>query len=159
LAGAGFRDVRDAGRDATALARLIAQALPPATRILHLSGEAVAQDLAALLADSGIAVDRAPLYRAEPAAALSDGLVRALGACTVSYVVLFSVRTASSFGNLIERFGLTETMRATTALCLSQPIAAEAGRLGWTSIIVAAQPTSAALLDCLPPRDADDRRH
>lgn len=150
LASAGFRDVRIGPGDAAGLADLIATELPPSARLLHLSGRAIAQDLALLLAGNGIAVDRVVLYDAQPIDHLSEGFVDALYACTVEFVLFFSARTAEVFGTVASRMGLTERCRSIAALCLSQRVADKAAALPWLRIAVAMEPTEEALLSLLP---------
>lgn len=155
LQAAGFHDIRCRSMDAAGLARAIAAELPSGARVLHASGTAVAQNLADLLAASGIAVERVPLYDAVPAARLSQPLVDALYACTVQSVLFFSARTAEVFGTLVSRRSLIEACRSVTALCLSPAVAAKAALLPWDRITVAAEPTAEALSDLLPRRNTD----
>jgi uroporphyrinogen-III synthase len=153
LIEAGFETVSDAAGDAASLAAVLAQTLGPGARLLHVSGDDIARDLAELLERRSIAVERLPLYRAKPAERLSQGLVDGLDACTIGYVLLFSTRTAAIFGTLLVRAGLADRVRSATSLCLSQAVASEAARLPWKQIGVAQQPASPALLDLLPPLD------
>jgi uroporphyrinogen-III synthase len=154
LRQAGFRDVRDAGGDARALAALILRDLGPNDSVLHPSGVAVAQDLAAFVQSSGIRIDRLPLYDAQPAKALSSALVAALYARTVGHVLFFSARTAATFGTLVQEAGLVDIMGPCTALCLSDAVAAAARALPWAGVAVACAPTKAALLSLLPAAEA-----
>jgi uroporphyrinogen-III synthase len=145
---AGFADIRPAGGDAEALAALIAGATDRRP-VLHVSGHVVARDLGILLAPSGIAVDRVALYEAKPASILPADLVDGLYACTVGYVLFYSARTAMIFGTLVNASGLTEMVRATTAICLSAPVAAEASALPWSRVKIAAHPRTRDVLACL----------
>jgi uroporphyrinogen-III synthase len=155
LRAAGFADVRTAeGGDAVALARLIREAPPAQSHILHVTGTAVARDLGELLHRTGRSVERLMVYRTDPASALSADLVAALYACTIGYVLFYSPRTAATFGTLVSEHGLADMIRSFTALCLSSQIAAKAQGLPWASIAVAARPTSESLLSLLPPAGA-----
>jgi uroporphyrinogen-III synthase len=151
LRAAGFADVRTAEGDAAALARLIREAPPALSHILHVTGTAVARDLGELLRRAGRSVERLTVYRTDPADDLSPDLVAALYACTMGYVLFYSPRTAATFGTLVGKHGLTDMIRSFTALCLSSEIAAKAQALPWASIAVAARPTSESLLSLLPP--------
>ena len=156
LREAGFADVRGAAGDAVALARLIQGTLGGSGPVLHVSGKDVARDIAALLAPAGIAVDRVIAYEAVAATALPTGLVEALYARTVIHVLFFSVRTAVTFGTLIREHGLTHMVSSSSALCLSHPIATEAGGLPWRKVEIATTPTLDALISLLPPAGTID---
>jgi uroporphyrinogen-III synthase len=149
LAAAGFGDVRSADGDAEALASMIAA--DRLTRpILHVSGKAIARDLGTLLAPAGVRVDRVELYDSRTATMLPSSLVAALSACTVTYVLFFSTRTASAFGTLVKGAGLTPTVRSTTAICLSSQVASGASGLPWMRVEVARRPRMLDMLALLP---------
>lgn len=156
LRSAGFADIRDAAGDAKALAALIGRTLGNQGPLLHVSGKDVARDIGSLLAPTRIAVERLVAYEANPAVELSPALVSALYACTVIHVLFFSVRTASAFGTLIRKRGLTDMISASSALCLSSRVAAETGNLPWRTVKTASEPTSAALAALLPPPEPND---
>jgi uroporphyrinogen-III synthase len=151
LRRAGFQTIRQSAGDAGALAELIERS--GADSILHLSGRAVARDLAALLAPAGIEVDRAVLYDARPIAALPPDLAGALYACTIGHVLFFSARTAAIFGTLVGAAGLTEMVGSISAYCFSAEVAAQAARLPWKRVAVAERPTTASLVALLPVAD------
>src|SRR4029077_2412720 len=82
----GFSRVESADGAVGDLAGLICRRLrPEAGRLLHIAGSVVAGDLAGALRDAGFAVDRAVLYDARPAVALSAATARALAAGTVDF--------------------------------------------------------------------------
>jgi uroporphyrinogen-III synthase len=149
LRDSGFTDVRVAAGDAEALGGVIRAASPAISRLLHVSGEATARDLAALVV-AGQSVDRLVLYSAIAADDFSPDLVAALYACTVGYVLFFSPRTASVFGTIVAKLGLTEMICLSYALCLSPQVAANLADLPWADRKIAARPTSEALLSLLP---------
>jgi uroporphyrinogen-III synthase len=155
LRDVGFQDVREAPGDAEALARLIADTYRHAKPILHLSGRAIARDLAVLLQPAGISVERIAIYDAQAAGALSKELVEALYACTVDSVLFFSARTAEIFGTLAVKSGLESLTGTVSAFCLSDSVAESARALIWRDIVVASRPTADAMLALLPSRGQD----
>jgi uroporphyrinogen-III synthase len=156
LRGAGFSDVRDGMGDAEALAAFIESTLGNSGPVLHISGTDIARDIGSLLASARIAVDRLVAYEAVVATELSPALVTALYACTVNHVLFFSVRTACAFGTLLRERGLTHMVTSSSALCLSNQIATEAGKLPWRSVEIASKPTAEALIALLPPSGTVD---
>jgi len=149
LRAAGFADVRIAAGDAEALGGLIRADYAAVKRLLHVSGAAIARDLATLI-DDGQSLDRLVLYGAIAADDFTSDLVAALYACTVGYVLFFSPRTASAFGTIVAKLGLTEMICSCSALCISPQVAAKLADLPWADRQIAARPTSEALLSLLP---------
>lgn len=147
---AGFVDVASADGDVAALAELARARLDPAAgRLVHVAGSAVAGDLSAALAGAGFAVDRAVLYEARKAAALSPACRAALRDGRLDGALFFSPRSAAAFVRLAEAAGLAAACRRMSALCLSQAVADAAGVVSWREINVAVRPTQADLLDLL----------
>lgn len=147
---AGFADVVSADGDVAALAGLARARLDPAAgRLLHVAGSAVAGDLAAALTDAGFAVDRAVLYEARKAAALSPACRSALRDGRLDAALFFSPRSAAAFVRLADTAGLADACRRLSALCLSRAVADAAGVVPWRMISVAVRPTQADLLDLL----------
>jgi uroporphyrinogen-III synthase len=145
----GFRTICEAQGDSLAVATLIRATVGAGGRVLHVSGRAIARDLGELLAPAGIALDRVPLYDAIPAQSLSMNLVSALYARTVEFVLFLSARTARTFGTLVDKNGYASMTTSSTALCLSDAVAAASGGLPWQAVRVAAEPTVASLLALL----------
>ena len=144
---AGFTRVEAAGGDVATLAGLCEARLDPAAGpLVHVSGSAVAGDLAGRLEAAGFAVRRAVLYAANPAKALSHGAVAALAGGAIGAVLLFSPRTARSFVRLAVEASLTAALGDMRALCLSAAVAGEAGAVAWREVAVAARPDQDALL-------------
>ena len=150
LRKAGFSDVRGAGGDGRLLAEFISETLGNQGPVLHLAAKDVARDLEPLLTPAGIAVDCVALYEAVPARDFSKALVDALYACTIESVLFFSVRTAATFGTLAEKHGLAEMTSWISALCLSNQVAAEAGKLPWRTVMVASEHSAGSLVALLP---------
>jgi uroporphyrinogen-III synthase len=145
---AGLTDIEAAGGDVAALGDLARARLDPeGGSLVHVSGSAVAGDLAGYLSDAGFTVRRAVLYEATPVSALSPTAVARLNDGAIDGVLLFSPRTAKSFVRLAREssVGLTQVR----ALCLSRAVADRAATAQWRSIEVAARPDQEALLDLI----------
>jgi uroporphyrinogen-III synthase len=153
LRRAGFTDVRGAPGDAGLLAELIRETLGNHGPVLHLSGKDVARDIEELLAPAEIAVDSVAIYEAVPVTGFSQTLVDALYACTIDSVLFFSVRTAATFGTLANKLGLAEMITSISALCLSDQVATEAGKLPWRNVLAASQNSTSAVIALLPLAD------
>ncbi len=145
---AGFATVVVAEGDAAALARLLCERIKPASRVLHLAGEDRAQDLKALLAPAGIAVETVVLYRMRPAENLSAATVTALAAGKLDVVLHYSPRSAASFIALAQKQNLAGAIRNLRHLCLSEAVAAPLTAIG-AKVEIAARPEETALIDLL----------
>jgi uroporphyrinogen-III synthase len=129
--------VRSADGDGAALAALARATLDPhGGKIVHISGEHVAGDLAGKLAAAGFNVERRIAYSARAATALPSAFAGPLD------IVLFhSARAAAAFLAL----GAPGAERLTAA-CLSPAVAAAARGPGWRRLIVAPEPREEAFL-------------
>ena len=144
---AGFRQVASAGGDVVDLARLAAQRLRPTEgKLLHVAGSEVAGDLAGALGAAGFAVERAVLYEARAAAALSPETVRLIDDEKIDLALFFSPRSAAIFARLVDAAGVAAGLAATTAASISAAADAALGGLPFRARLVAAAPTQAALL-------------
>jgi uroporphyrinogen-III synthase len=157
LRKAGFTDVRGAWGDAGLLAEFIRETLGNEGPLLHPTAKDVARDMEALLAPAGIAVDSVALYEAVPATGFSKALVDALYACTIESVLFYSVRTAATFGTLLNELGLAQMISSISALCLSDQVAAEAGKLPWREVMTASEHSTRSMIALLPLADANGR--
>lgn len=147
---AGFTQVASADGDVAALATLAREQLDPAAgRLLHVAGSTVAGDLSALLGAAGFAVDRAVLYEARQATALSPACRHALRDRGLDAALFFSPRSAAAFVRLADAADLAEACRHLVAFCLSQAVADAAGVVPWRGVNVAVRPTQADLIDLL----------
>jgi uroporphyrinogen-III synthase len=161
----GFRDVHSAGGDVVALANLVRMDLAPSEgALLHVSGSAVAGDLAGDLGGDRYDVRRVQLYRQDTARDLPDAAAEALKSGALDAITFFSPRTAATFVQLVRKADLLDSLKNVSALGLSQA-ALDAARVEgahWKSERAAAQPTEAALLEAIdalaaeapPPREA-----
>jgi uroporphyrinogen-III synthase len=138
-AGFSAHAARGTGAD---LARVLAAALPTGARLYHPRGAHKAGDLAAALADTGIAIVEAVIYD-QAAVPLTGDACAALMGRTPVIAPLFSPRTARLFADALPG----DATARLTAVCLSPAVAAAlpAGM----ARIVAADPSQAALLDAL----------
>jgi uroporphyrinogen-III synthase len=152
---AGFSEVESAQGDVEALAALVAARLAPgAGPLVHVSGHAVAGDLAGRLAGLGFAVRTLPLYRAIPAETLGAAAA-AIRAGQIDAALFFSPRTAATFVRLARAAGIERDGARTVAIALSAAVASELEGSGWRQILVAEEPTEAAVLNALGRLEAE----
>jgi uroporphyrinogen-III synthase len=151
----GFRHVESAGGDVEDLAYLVQRRLDPrAGRLLHVAGSAVAGDLAASLGAAGFAVERAVLYGARAAQALTPQTARLIADGQIDWALFFSPRTAAIFARLVEAAEVTAGLRATTACSISAATDALLSDLPFHERRVAKAPTQAALVALIEHRVA-----
>lgn len=155
---AGFPDVESAQGDVEALAALVAERLEPGGgALVHVSGHAVAGDLAGRLARLGFTVRSVPLYRAIPAEAIGASTRDAFRARRVDAALFFSPRTAATFVRLARAAGIERHCAKTASMALSPAVAAELDGLGWRRSVVAEVPTEAAVVQALGRLDREMR--
>jgi uroporphyrinogen-III synthase len=146
---AGFAAVASAGGDVDALARLAAARLRPQDgRLLYAGGSEVAGDLVGGLRRQGFDIDRAILYEARPAAALSPETLRALRS-GIDFALFFSPRTAAIFARLAAAADVAGCCAMIAALSISAAADAAIAPLPWRQRCTARHPTQAALLEAL----------
>jgi len=151
--GEGFRHVESAGGDVEDLAYLVRQRLKPgAGRLLHAAGSVAAGDLAGVLGAEGFTVERAALYEAEAATALTPATAKLIGDGQFDLALFFSPRTAAIFARLVEAAELADGLRPTAALSISAAADAVLADLPFRERLIALAPTQAALLDLLDHR-------
>lgn len=154
---AGFQTVHVAAGDVRALATLVREHCDPSGGALfHAAASKLAGDLQGMLSDAGYTVRRETLYRTETAKALSEDAVNALQSDDGAYVLLYSPRTARTFRSLAEAARIEQAMAASTALCLSDAVAAEIRDLPWHAVRLAARPDQSHLLNELEQAMAAD---
>ncbi len=152
---AGCPRVEAGGGDGVELAKLIRARVPAsAGKILHVCGEEVRDGLEAALVEAGYTYERLVVYRTEVAARLAPRTAQALREHELDAVLFYSPRTAQIFAQLVEREGLAAELAHTSAVCLSEAIAAELRHLPWRSIEVAGRRDQTALLACLEDLEA-----
>ena len=145
---AGFTRVESAAGDVAALADLTACRLDPgAGALLHVAAGDLAGDLGGRLAAAGFVYRREVLYSALAAERLSPAARDALTGGRLAGVLLFSPRTAATFARLVGELGEVAALSRLVAFCLSRAVAAKVAALPWREIILAAEPTEAALVE------------
>ena len=146
----GFAAIASAGGSVADLARLAAGRLDPRHgRLLQICGSAVAGDLAGGLSARGFTVQRAILYEARPAAALSPAAVEAIGAGMIDFALFFSPRTAAIFTRLANGAGVGRCCAGIAALSISAAADAPLAALPWRVRRIAVRPDQPALLAAL----------
>jgi uroporphyrinogen-III synthase len=137
----GFRDVRVGPASARDLAQLIPATMSPtAGRLVHLSGDKLAFDLAAALAPMGFRIDRVLVYRSMPVTALGAATVEAIRAKHIDTVVLLSPLTARTLTTCASNAGIMEQCQQLVYICLSLNVADQLKPLGNPAYHVAVQP-------------------
>ena len=138
---AGFADVRSAGRDAAALAELVAGELEPrAGPVLLASGRGQGAAIAADLAGRGFQVVRRVFYAAVPVGGFPLAAERALTEGALSAAMFLSAETAAAFVRLLPP-ALLASLADVRALAIGKPAADALKPLPWREIRLAAAPT------------------
>jgi uroporphyrinogen-III synthase len=134
-----FTKVTSAGRDAAALAELVARHCSTADGALLLaSGAGLGLELAAELRRRGFRVIRRVAYRARPVLQLSADAMTALASGQIHSAMFFSAASARAFiGCMNERVSLLATVEA---LAISPPTARALAVLPWRRIRIASNP-------------------
>ena len=139
-AGLGFARVIEGPGTGEGLSELIARALTSdAGALLHISGEAIAFDIAASLEAGGFDMRRAILYRTVPAPALPASVLSLLETGELDGAILMSPQTASTLAALVERHDVLTPFARVICYCLSEAVA-EAAAPAATEIRVAKRP-------------------
>ncbi|MEM7739625.1 MAG: uroporphyrinogen-III synthase [Pseudomonadota bacterium] len=97
--------------------------LPQDTAVLHLSGDAIARDLAPVFQSLAIPYHRVVTYMAESAEELPATAGSFLLDGGPKIVTLFSVRAAQVFAQLVAAAGLDDRLTSVTAACFGPRIA------------------------------------
>ena len=146
----GFTAVIEGPGTVEELARLIREQCSPFSgAILHVSGSVVARDLAQLLTETGLTVNRAVLYESVQATQLQRETCDGFSRGAIGAALFFSPRTAHAFVNLVADAKLAGTMKSVVALALSAAVAEALAPLLFARTVTAAQPTTEALLESL----------
>jgi uroporphyrinogen-III synthase len=148
--GMGFSRVVSAAGDAVALAALVVrERLPSEGALLLASGQGQGLSLAVALRQAGFRVLRRAVYRAVPARALPIAAIDALRAGQIRAALFFSAETARIFVRLVQRAGISETVRPVEALAIGAAAGVALQALPWRRVGVAAKPTQDAMLALL----------
>ena len=143
----GFAAIIQGPSSARELAPLIAASADPSGgRLIHLSGDKIAFDLAAALAPAGLQVDRVTVYRSQPVTELRSATIAALSCCDIDIVTLMSPLSATTFVSLLVQYGLFKQCQRLVYVCLSENVAARVRSLNPSSVHVASRPNSDDML-------------
>jgi len=143
---AGFTDVTAAAGDVDALAALATSRLDPkAGALFHGAASVLAGDLQGKLEAAGFALRRAVLYEAKAATAFTPETRMNLALGGIDMVLLFSPRTARTFGELWRK-AEQPSLKKTAALCLSGAVAREIAELDWQRVETASRPDQESML-------------
>jgi uroporphyrinogen-III synthase len=146
---AGFTEVRSAEGEGASLAALVANAVSPGARLLHVAGRDHKPEPQASLARAGFALETFVAYEAVAAAVLPDSLDRMLREGSLDAALHFSRRTAETALALARAAGLNARFLSLRHLCLSADVAAPLREQGAARLIVAGEPDEASLLAAL----------
>ena len=148
---AGFGVVHSAGRDAAALAELVAsRCAPSAGSLLLACGEGQGAALAADLRARGFGVLRRVAYAAHPADTLPVAARAALAERRVKAALFFSPQSARTFVTILQRDMPAEIVQGVEALAISPRTEAALRSLPWLRVRVASHPNQDELLTLLP---------
>ncbi len=149
-AQSGFQFVsQNPGHGVEGLTSYIRSILDPKRALLHLTGSAVAGDLAGALKAQGFQVRSQKIYEATPAKHLPAALSNALTAGHIDAAMFFSPRTAAIFSDLVSQTGLGPACASVTALALSPSVAKSLATLTFRKVLVAHSASAQAMLKLL----------
>jgi uroporphyrinogen-III synthase len=144
---AGFMVTIEGTAAGAELAALIAARCDrQAGTLLHISGEAIAFDLAEALAPSGFSLRRAIVYRSTPAAQLPANVDNGLRDGKFDAVLLMSPRTSQAWCALAKAAGLDTHAQSLMHLCLSPGVASALQPLDPVRIEIAVKPNEEQML-------------
>ncbi|MEC7491095.1 MAG: uroporphyrinogen-III synthase [Pseudomonadota bacterium] len=146
----GFTDVKNAGGDNIALAKLVIDQLSPSEGpLLHVAGASVAGPLSETLIKTGFEVVRIALYEAKPSRAFSNKTANAVRNNEIDYVLFFSPRTAKIFAEHIVSNKLEDDCHDLLAVCLSDSVAQELAGFVWKELAVAKAPNLPSIMETI----------
>ena len=141
----GWHDVTAADGFAVDLIALLEKDVAAGSRLLHLSGQHIAREIA----PAGLSVDRLAVYHADAATDLSPDLLGLLDEGELCAALFFSARTASIFTELLESAGCTQAVKTTKALCLADSVVKSLQHIEWQDVQVSARPDRGGMMDLL----------
>jgi uroporphyrinogen-III synthase len=144
----GFSDVTSADGDVTDLAGLVVERVGEGT-LLYLAGEDRAGDLAGELADHGLDVHTAVVYRAVPVEILPEPARAAVATGAVDGVLHYSRRSAEAFVDRARQAGVLDQALGAVHYCLSPQVAEPLQTAGAANIRIARRPDETALFELL----------
>jgi uroporphyrinogen-III synthase len=146
----GFKSVRNADGDATALAAAVVRSLDPkAGRVVHVAGADAAGTLVETLVGSGYDARGIVLYFIDAVGSLPEDLAEALKSAALDAVLNFSARSAGILRTCIVNAGLESSCARLVSACISRASVEALAPLRFRELRIAAAPNQDALLDCL----------
>ena len=143
---AGFSNVISASGSSADLVHMVGGLDPEKGRLVHVTGEVEAGDLAGRIQDKGFTVDRVVLYKAVPAKKLSASTAALISQGGVAMALFFSPRTAATFAALARKARVAKGCAAIRGVFISQAAAEAASALPWRAQLVATRPHLAAVI-------------
>jgi len=147
---AGFADTTSADGAQGDLVDLVAARFDRSARLLYLAGEDRAGDLGGDLAQRGIVVDTAVIYRALAAEKLPAHLTEALRHRSLDGALHYSPRSVAILLAHAGHSGAVPALTGIAHYCLSEEVAVPLRGGGVSRIHVAARPDEASLLALIP---------
>ncbi len=156
---AGFQTVVASADSAEQLAGKIATLTAKGAKLVHVTGEHQAFDLAQALSRDGLSISTLRVYAMKERSAFDCQLIDAFKAGAIGGVMLMSPRTAEIFVSLCGRHALVDRVRSLDYYCLAGSVANRLRQLEPVHVHVASKPDLAALLALLPrlPTRGQDR--
>jgi uroporphyrinogen-III synthase len=111
-------------------------------RIVHLSGDHQAFDLAGALQPHGIVVETLTVYRSVAAETLPDTVISDLKIRDLDAVILMSPRTASVWSSVLSELPFKPDLSGLVHICLSRAVADKLQAGQATPVQIAAQPNA-----------------
>jgi uroporphyrinogen-III synthase len=146
----GFNAVTCIGQTVEKAAHALAEDLSLAgASIVYLSGTHITHDVTVLMGQAGPSIVRVPVY-ATRQLALEKTTIQLLSEGGISWIVLFSRRTAEAFSMAVADLAMQDWIKATGLVCLSARTAEPLQTLPWRTVLIAPEPTSAALVESIP---------
>lgn len=121
--------------------------------IVHISGQDVRTDMAALLNAAGRSAKRLIAYRMVAQREISHQAASALRRGQLDAVLFFSPRSAKLFVTLMQAEGLAAVIEGVIAVALSAAVAEPLKRLPWAAIRTAARPDRRAMFELLEGKE------
>ncbi len=147
---AGFKTIAAAADTAEELAAKIVAAAGKSMRLVHVTGEHQAFDLAGALAREGLSIGTLRVYGMKERDAFDSNIADAVKGGEIGGVILMSPRTAEIFVALCRRHGLLDYVKSLHYFCLASTVADRLKPLEPVQVHVALRPNRTALLALLP---------
>ena len=143
----GFRDVRSAAGDRTALAGLLVATLSPnGGALLWAAGADRTADFAPLLEAAGFEIRVAEVYRSEAVTDLPDVVAADLADGRIDAVAVYSPRSAEILVDALRARGFSPSSSSFRIHAISDAAAEPLRRAGYDRIVVAERPDESGLL-------------